>query len=282
MFLTECPRDAMQGWGQFIPTAKKIYYINTLMDVGFDVLDCGSFVSPKSIPQMADSGIVIDEIDKSISNTKLSVIVANYRGAEKALEHQQVDILGFPFSISETFQYRNTNKNQEEAFNDIVKISELLKTDGRTLNIYFSMAFGNPYGEIWKLEDVDFWANRFNEIGIKNILLSDTTGTGNVKKIELLFEKIPKKYPEIDFGAHFHNRYEDSYKKLKAAYDKGCRRFDSAIKGIGGCPMAKDDLVGNMPTEQVINFMASEKIDHSLNLLNFESAWNKAKDIFHF
>lgn len=282
MFLTECSRDAMQGWGEFIPTTKKIDYINKLMDVGFDVLDCGSFVSPKSIPQMADSGIVIDEIDKSISNTKLSVIVANYRGAEKALEHQQVDILGFPFSISETFQYRNTNKNQEEAFNDILKISELLKTDGRTLNIYFSMAFGNPYGEIWKLEDVDFWANRFNEIGIKNILLSDTTGTGNVEKIELLFEKIPKKYPEIDFGAHFHNRYEDSYKKLKAAYDKGCRRFDSAIKGIGGCPMAKDDLVGNMPTEQVINFMASEKIDHSLNLLNFESAWNKARDIFHF
>lgn len=282
MFLTECSRDAMQGWGEFIPTTQKIDYINKLMDVGFDVLDCGSFVSPKSIPQMADSGIVIDEIDKSISNTKLSVIVANYRGAEKALEHQQVDILGFPFSISETFQYRNTNKNQEEAFNDILKISELLKTDGRTLNIYFSMAFGNPYGEIWKWEDVDFWANRFNEIGIKNILLSDTTGTGNVEKIELLFEKIPKKYPEIDFGAHFHNRYEDSYKKLKAAYDKGCRRFDSAIKGIGGCPMAKDDLVGNMPTEQVINFMATEKIDHSLNLLNFESAWNKAKYIFHF
>lgn len=282
MFLTECSRDAMQGWGEFIPTTQKIDYINKLMDVGFDVLDCGSFVSPKSIPQMADSGIVIDEIDKSISNTKLSVIVANYRGAEKALEHQQVDILGFPFSISETFQYRNTNKNQEEAFNDILKISELLKTDGRTLNIYFSMAFGNPYGEIWKWEDVDFWANRFNEIEIKNILLSDTTGTGNVKKIELLFEKIPKKYQEIDFGAHFHNRYEDSYKKLKAAYDKGCRRFDSAIKGIGGCPMAKDDLVGNMPTEQVINFMATEKIDHSLNLLNFESAWNKAKDIFHF
>lgn len=282
MFLTECSRDAMQGWGEFIPTTQKIDYINKLMDVGFDVLDCGSFVSPKSIPQMADSGIVIDEIDKSISNTKLSVIVANYRGAEKALEHQQVDILGFPFSISETFQYRNTNKNQEEAFNDIVKISELLKTDGRTLNIYFSMAFGNPYGEIWKWEDVDFWAHRFNEIGIKNILLSDTTGTGNTEQIELLFEKIPSKYPEIHFGAHFHNRYEDSYKKLKAAYDKGCRRFDSAIKGIGGCPMAKDDLVGNMPTEQVINFMASEKIDHSLNLLNFESAWNKAKDIFHF
>ncbi|QOW11257.1 hydroxymethylglutaryl-CoA lyase [Kaistella flava (ex Peng et al. 2021)] len=282
MFLTECPRDAMQGWGEFIPTQKKIDYINSLMEVGFDVLDCGSFVSHKAIPQMADSGIVIDEIDKGVSNTKLSVIVANYRGAQKALEHQAVDIVGFPFSISETFQFRNTNKNQEEAFNDIKKITELLELDGRVLNVYFSMAFGNPYGEMWKAADVDYWAQRFNDIGVKNVLLSDTTGTGTLEQIELLFKTIPSKYPEIDFGAHFHNRYEDSYKKLKAAYDNGCRRFDSAIKGIGGCPMAKDDLVGNMPTEQVINFMAVEKIEHSLNLLNFESAYNKAKDIFHF
>ena len=282
MFLTECPRDAMQGWGDFIPTQTKIDYINTLMEVGFDVLDCGSFVSPKAIPQMADSGMVLDEIDKSLSNTKLSVIVANYRGAEKALKHEQVDILGFPFSISETFQHRNTNKNQEEAFKDILKITQLLEKDGKTLNVYFSMAFGNPYGEMWKWEDVDFWANRFNEIGIKNILLSDTTGTGTLDQINLLFEKIPVKYPDVDFGAHFHNRYEDSYIKLKAAYVNGCRRFDSAIKGIGGCPMAKDDLVGNMPTEQVINFMATEKIEHSLNLLNFESSYNSAKKIFHF
>ena len=282
MFLTECPRDAMQGWGEFIPTQKKIAYINSLMEVGFDVLDCGSFVSPKAIPQMADSGTVVDEIDKGVSNTKLSVIVANSRGAQKALSHQAVDIVGFPFSISETFQYRNTNKNQEEAFNDIKKITELLESDGRVLNVYFSMAFGNPYGEMWKAADVDYWAQRFNDIGVKNILLSDTTGTGSLEQIELLFKTIPEKYPDIDFGGHFHNRYEDSYKKLKAAYDNGCRRFDSAIKGIGGCPMAKDDLVGNMPTEQVINFMAVEKIDHTLNLLNFESAYNKAKDIFHF
>ncbi len=282
MFLTECSRDAMQGWGEFIPTQQKIDYINSLMEVGFDVLDCGSFVSPKSIPQMADSGTVIDEVDKGISNTKLSVIVANFRGAEKALEHQQVDILGFPFSISETFQYRNTNKSREDAFSEILKINELLKTDERVLNVYFSMALGNPYGEIWKWEDVDFWANRFCEIGIKNILISDTTGTGTLEQIELLFEKIPQRYPGIDFGAHFHNRYEDSYKKLKVAYDNGCRRFDSAIKGIGGCPMAKDDLVGNMPTEEVFNFMASEKIPIQQNLLNFEAAYNKAKDIFKF
>ncbi len=282
MFLTECPRGAMQGCGEFITTAKKIDYINSLMEVGFDVLDCLSFVSPKAIPQMADSDEVAKNIDTSLSNTKVSAIIANYRGAEKALAHQSVDILGFPFSISETFQHRNTNKTQEEAFDDVVKMLELTKSENKEFNLYFSMAFGNPYGEMWKWEDVDFWANRFSEIGIKNILLSDTTGVATSETISVLFENIPSKYPKIDFGAHFHNRYEDSYAKLKVAYDKGCRRYDSAIKGIGGCPMAKDDLVGNMPTEQLINFMSVEKAEHKLNLLNFESSYNRAKDIFHF
>ena len=252
------------------------------MSVKFDVLDCGSFVSPKAIPQMADTGVVLDQIDKSISNTQLSVIVANISGAEHALQHEQVDILGFPFSISETFQHRNTNKSREVAFSQIVQIQEMTKQADKGLNVYFSMAFGNPYGEMWKWEDVDFWAQRFSEIGIKNILLSDTTGVATPETIALLFEKIPNKYPEVTFGGHFHNRYEDSYTKLKAAYDNGCRHFDSAIKGIGGCPMAKDDLVGNMPTEQVFNFMHSEKIDITQNMLNFESAFNMAKDIFHF
>lgn len=282
MFLTECPRDAMQGWGEFIPTQKKIDYINALMSANFDVLDCGSFVSPKAIPQMADTAEVLSHIDKSVSGTRLSVIVANISGAEHAITHKNVDILGFPFSISETFQYRNTNKNQEEAFKQIIEIHEMAQSAGKTLNVYFSMAFGNPYGEMWKWQDVDYWASRFSDLNIKNILLSDTTGVATPETISLLFEKIPKKHPQTRFGAHFHNRYEDSYAKLKAAYDQGCRSFDSAIKGIGGCPMAKDDLVGNMPTEQVINFMASEKIEHRLNLLNFESAWNQAKDIFHF
>lgn len=281
MFLTECPRDAMQGWGEFIPTQQKIDYINALMEVGFDALDCGSFVSPKAIPQMADTKDVIPEIQKK-NGTQISVIVANVSGAEHALKHQNIDILGFPFSMSETFQHRNTNKSQEEAFEEIKKILEMTKAENRQLNLYFSMAFGNPYGEIWRWEDVDFWAQRFAEIGIENILLSDTTGTGDVEKIELLFDKIPAKYPQIEFGAHLHNRYEDSYKKLKAAYNKGCRKFDSAIKGIGGCPYAKDELVGNMPTEQVINFLQLEKIPHRLNLLHFEAAWNKAKDIFRF
>lgn len=282
MFLTECPRDAMQGWGEMIPTQTKIDYINALMEVNFDVLDCGSFVSPKAIPQMADSGEVLDHIDKSLSSTKLSVIVANVLGAELALKHDNVDILGFPFSISETFQYRNTNKKREEAFNEIAEIFELAKSQNKALNVYFSMAFGNPYGEMWSLEEVGYWAQRFSEIGIRNILLSDTTGVATPDLITRIFEEIPPKYPEIIFGAHFHNRYEDSYGKLKAAYDSGCRSFDSAIKGIGGCPMAKDELVGNMPTEQVINFMASEKIPHRLHLLNFESAYNQAKRIFNF
>lgn len=282
MFLTECPRDAMQGWGEMIPTQTKIDYINALMEVNFDVLDCGSFVSPKAIPQMADSGEVLDQIDKSLSATKLSVIVANVLGAELALKHDNVDILGFPFSISETFQYRNTNKKREEAFNEIAEIFELAKSQNKALNVYFSMAFGNPYGETWSLEEVGYWAQRFNEIGIRNILLSDTTGVATADLITQIFKEIPPKYPEITFGAHFHNRYEDSHGKLKAAYDSGCRSFDSAIKGIGGCPMAKDELVGNMPTEQVINFMASEKIPHRLHLLNFESAYNQAKRIFNF
>lgn len=282
MFLTECPRDAMQGWGEFIPTQKKIDYINALMSVNFDVLDCGSFVSPKAIPQMADSGEVLEHIDKTLSATKLSVIVANISGAESALKHETVDILGFPFSISETFQHRNTNKSREEAFRQITEIKKMTGEHGKILNVYFSMAFGNPYGEIWKWEDVDFWTERFSEIGIQHILLSDTTGVATPETIGLLFGKIPERHPHITFGAHFHNRYEESYPKLKAAYDKGCRHFDAAIKGIGGCPMAKDDLVGNMPTEQVFNFMNTEKIDIKQNMLHFESAFNMAKDIFHF
>ncbi|WP_288791007.1 hydroxymethylglutaryl-CoA lyase [uncultured Elizabethkingia sp.] len=282
MFITECPRDAMQGWPELIPTNKKIDYINSLMDVGYDILDCGSFVNPRMVPQMADSGEVVDNIDKSRSNTKLSVVIANFRGAEKALEHEKIDYLGFPFSISETFQHRNTNKSREEAFTEVQRIFDLTKSKNKDLILYFSMAFGNPYGEMWKWQDVEEWAQRFSDMGVKTVMLSDTTGVSDAETIALLFSKIPPLFPNIEFGAHFHNRYEDSYKKLKAAYDNGCRRFDTAIKGIGGCPMAKDELVGNMPTEQLINFLQLEKIDNRLNLLNFESSYNQAKDIFHF
>ncbi|MET7037379.1 hydroxymethylglutaryl-CoA lyase [Elizabethkingia miricola] len=282
MFITECPRDAMQGWPELIPTNKKIDYMNSLMDVGYDILDCGSFVNHRMVPQMADSGEVVDNIDKSRSNTKLSVVIANFRGAEKALEHEKIDYLGFPFSISETFQHRNTNKSREEAFTEVQRIFDLTKSKNKDLILYFSMAFGNPYGEMWKWQDVEEWAQRFSDMGVKTVMLSDTTGVSDAETIALLFSKIPPLFPNIEFGAHFHNRYEDSYKKLKAAYDNGCRRFDTAIKGIGGCPMAKDELVGNMPTEQLINFLQVQKIDNRLNLLNFESSYNQAKDIFHF
>jgi len=282
MFITECPRDAMQGWPELIPTNKKIDYMNSLMDVGYDILDCGSFVNPRMVPQMADSGEVVDNIDKSRSSTKLSVVIANFRGAEKALEHEKIDYLGFPFSISETFQHRNTNKSREEAFTEVQRIFDPTKSKNKDLILYFSMAFGNPYGEMWKWQDVEEWAQRFSNMGVKTVMLSDTTGVSDTETIALLFSKIPPLFPDIEFGAHFHNRYEDSYKKLKAAYDNGCRRFDTAIKGIGGCPMAKDELVGNMPTEQLINFLQIEKIDNRLNLLNFESSYNQAKDIFHF
>lgn len=282
MFLTECPRDAMQGWQEPIPTHKKIDYINALMAVGYDVVDCASFVSPKVIPQMADSAEVVENIDKSVSDTKISVIVANIRGAEDAMKHSSVDILAFPFSVSETFQRRNTNKSREQAFSQILEILEMCKQQHKQLNVYFSMAFGNPYGEMWSWSDVDFWTKRFSEAGIKNIILSDTVGVATPENIALLFDQLPQKYSEVIFGAHFHNRYEDSYIRLKTAYEHGCRKFDSTIKGMGGCPLATDNWVGNMPTEKIINFIASEKIENRLNLLNFESAYNRAKDIFGF
>ena len=282
MLLAECPRDAMQGWREFIPTQQKIDYLNALMQVGFDVLDCGSFVSPKLIPQMADTSAVLDNIDKSAAKTKVSVIIANLKGAERALEHSKVDVLGFPFSISETFQFRNTNKRQEEAFSQIIQILQDTQRAGKGLRVYLSMAFGNPYGELWKSEDIYFWVERLSEIGVQEILLSDTIGVATSESIRLVFSRIINAFPSIVFGAHFHTKYEESYTKLKAAYNQGCRSFDTAIKGFGGCPMAKDQLVGNMPTEQMINFLMREKIEHKLNLLNFEAAYNKAKDIFHF
>lgn len=272
----------MQGWPEIIPTQVKIDYLNALMSVGFDVLDCGSFVSPKAIPQMQDTEEVLAGIDKSLAPTQLSVIVANVSGAEKAVAHPAVDILGFPFSISETFQQRNTNKSREEAFEQILQIQRLCAENGKVLRVYFSMAFGNPYGEPWSVDHVAAWAERFQAAGIRHILLSDTTGVAGEAEIRTLFSALPSRFPEMLFAAHFHNRYEESYAKLKAAYDEGCRHFDSAIRGIGGCPMAKDELVGNMPTEQVFNFLHAHKIPVRQNMLHFESAWNRAKDIFHF
>lgn len=230
---------------------------------------------------MADSAEVLQNINPS-KGTKISVIVANMKGVENALKHQNVDILGFPFSISETFLNRNTNKGQEEAFSLIQEILQLCQSENKQLNVYFSMAFGNPYGELWSIDQLVFWSERFREIGVNHILLSDTTATATLESIELVFSQLKAKFCEIEFSAHFHSRYEDSYQKIKTAYQVGCKSFDSVIKGFGGCPMAKDDLVGNIPTEVMINFLQNEKIESKLNLLNYEYAYNIAKSIFDF
>lgn len=281
LILTECPRDAMQSWSRAIPTEQKIRYLNRLMKVGFDILDCGSFVSPRAIPQMSDTQEVLAGVRKK-KGARLSVVVANLKGSDLALQEEKVDIIGFPFSISETFQLRNTNKNQEDAFEQVRCISEEVKSSGKEFWLYFSMAFGNPYGEEYGIDKVHQWTRRFAELGVNTFLLSDTTGVGSPQGIAHLYQDSVKKFPDLHFGLHLHTKYEESYAKLKAGYDAGCRHFDTVIRGIGGCPFAKDGLVGNMPTEQMINFLQKEKIPNKLNLLEFESAWNVAKDTFGY
>ncbi|WP_313636354.1 hydroxymethylglutaryl-CoA lyase [Empedobacter sp.] len=272
--IIECPRDAMQGRKDFIPTDKKIDYLNRLLTVGFEAIDCGSFVSPKAIPQMADTKEVLDNIDKTNSKSKLSVVVANKSGAIKAAEHEKVDIIGFPFSISENFQQFNTNKSREEAFEMVKEINQIANDNGKHMLIYLSMAFGNPYGETWNEEIVKGWSKKMADIGISSINLSDTIGVADEKTIVDLFQNLIPHYPEIEFGAHFHTIYTEWHSKVQAAYDNGCRRFDGAIKGLGGCPMSKSDMVGNMPTEKLISFANEHKEKHGLNLFDFESAWN--------
>lgn len=272
--IIECPRDAMQGRKDFIPTDKKIDYLNRLLTVGFEAIDCGSFVSPKAIPQMADTKEVLDNIDKTNSKSKLSVVVANKSGVMKAAEHEKVDIIGFPFSISENFQQFNTNKSREEAFEMVKEINQIANDNGKHMLIYLSMAFGNPYGETWNEEIVKEWSKKMADIGISSINLSDTIGVADEKTIVDLFQNLIPHYPEIEFGAHFHTVYTEWHSKVQAAYDNGCRRFDGAIKGLGGCPMSKSDMVGNMPTEKLISFANEHKEKHGLNLFDFESAWN--------
>lgn len=278
--IIECPRDAMQGRKEFIPTNQKIDYLNRLLTVGFEAIDCGSFVSPKNIPQMADTKEVLDAIDKSNSKSKLSVIVANLSGAKKAVEHDKVDYLGFPFSISETFQNLNTNKTREEAFEMVTQIQEMALKNDKKVQLYFSMAFGNPYGEEYSTDLVKEWAERFSTIGIDLINLSDTIGVAEQHVITDLFSTLIPKYKEIEFGAHFHTEYQNWNIKVESAYKAGCRRFDGAIKGLGGCPMAKSEMVGNMPTEKLITFANQHHENHGLNLFDFESAWNVSLKTF--
>ncbi|MDX9705914.1 MAG: hydroxymethylglutaryl-CoA lyase [Weeksellaceae bacterium] len=277
--IVDCPRDAMQGIHDFIATDKKIEHLHRLLKVGFDTIDAGSFVSPKIIPQMADTAELLEAVKEVEHSSKLSVIVASEGGAERALKHENVDFLGFPFSISEQFQYDNTNKSRETAFQCVQAIQKKLDGTSKELLIYFSMAFGNPYGDEWSVDLVKEWTKRFADIGIKRINLSDTTSVAHKEDVENLFETLIPKYPEIEFGAHFHSEYNAWFDKVDAAYRKGCRRFDGAIKGYGGCPMAKNDLVGNVPTEKLITYAESVKAEHGLNLFAFESAYNSAMKV---
>jgi hydroxymethylglutaryl-CoA lyase len=278
--LIECPRDAMQGIKSFIPTEAKVQYIDQLLQVGFDTLDVGSFVSPKAIPQMADTNQVIQEIQWQNSLTQLLVIVANARGALQACQYEQISFLGFPFSISETFQLRNTNSTIEESLIRVEEIQNLCLKFSKQLVVYLSMGFGNPYGDLWNADIVLHWTSRLHSMGIKIISLSDTIGVSNPHNIQYLFSQLIPAYPQIEFGAHLHTQPHNWREKISSAYQNGCRRFDGAIKGYGGCPMAKDDLTGNMPTEFILSYAEENNIPHKIDTLAFEKAMNRALTVF--
>ena len=270
MKLIECPRDAIQGFSSFIPTNKKIEYFNELLKVGFDTLDVGSFVSKKKVPQLADTSDVIKSLDIGNSNTKLLVIIGNERGAREAVDYDEITYLGFPFSISETFQKRNINSSIKESLIRLEKIQNLCLKNNKKLVTYFSMAFGNPYGDEWSIYIVAHWVEKLlNDFGIDILSLSDTIGSSTPNVITWLFTKLIKEFPNVEFGAHLHSSPDDYFNKLQSAYDAGCKRFDGSILGIGGCPMAKDDLVGNMATEKMIDFLngKSEKLQLNKDFL---------------
>jgi len=277
--IIECPRDAMQGIKDFIPTEKKVQYIQSLLRVGFDTVDVGSFVSPKAIPQMADTSEVLAQIDLSNTNSKLLAIIANTRGALDACSHSVIDYLGYPFSISENFQMRNTHKTISESIITLSKILELSDKACKEVVVYISMGFGNPYGDPWNVDIVGEWTEKLANMGVKILSLSDTVGTSNPESISYLFSNLIPKYPEIEFGAHLHTTPASWFEKVDAAYKAGCFRFDGAIQGFGGCPMAKDELIGNMPTEKLLSYFTTQK-NNSLNALSFESAYNEASKVF--
>jgi hydroxymethylglutaryl-CoA lyase len=277
--LIECPRDAMQGIKDFIPTEKKVQYIQSLLRVGFDTIDFGSFVSPKAIPQMADTAEVLSKLDLSKTESKLLAIIANTRGAKDAAQHAQIDYLGFPFSISENFQMRNTHKTIAESVVTLNEILEIADASHKQVVVYISMGFGNPYGDPWNVEIVGEWTEKLSKMGVKILSLSDTIGTSDPENIQYLFSNLIPKYPHIEFGAHLHTTPSTWFEKIDAAYNSGCRRFDGAIQGFGGCPMAKDELTGNMPTEKLLSYFTQKKA-HNLNAMSFESAYNEATKIF--
>lgn len=278
--LIECPRDAMQGIRTFIPTEKKIQYIQSLLRCGFDTIDFGSFVSPKAIPQMADTAEVLADLDFSQTRSKLLAIVANTRGAVDASKHPEIDYLGYPFSISENFQMRNTHKTIAESVITLEEILEVASNNGKEVVAYLSMGFGNPYGDPWNVEIVGEWTEKLSGMGVKILSLSDTVGSSTPEIIKYLFSNLIPKYPEIEFGAHLHTTPASWHEKVDAAYNAGCRRFDGAIQGFGGCPMAKDELTGNMPTEKMLSYFTSRKAETDIRMMSFESSHNEATKIF--
>lgn len=278
--LIECPRDAMQGLHDFIPTEQKINYINQLLKVGFDTIDAGSFVSPKAIPQMKDSAEVFESIDWQSSSSKLLAIVANQRGAADAVKFNQISYLGYPLSLSETFQQRNTKRSIETALEDLEEIQDLTIANDKTLVVYLSMGFGNPYGDPYDAGFVQEFVEKLDKMKVKIISLSDTIGISNPKNISWIFEQLIPQYPHIEFGAHLHSHPSSIWEKVEAAYSSGCRRFDGAIKGFGGCPMAEDDLVGNMVTEDMVAYFNKENIDLGINKEAFSEAQRLVLEVF--
>jgi hydroxymethylglutaryl-CoA lyase len=278
--IIECPRDAMQGIKAFIPTDRKIAYIQSLLRVGYDTIDVGSFVSAKAIPQMQDSAAVITGLDLSKTRSKLLAIIANTQGAEAAVKYEQVQYLGYPFSISENFQMRNTHKTIAQSVVTLQEILNIASNAGKEVVAYLSMGFGNPYGDPWNVAIVGEWTERLAEMGVKIVSLSDTVGSSTPDVISYLFSNLIPQYPEIEFGAHLHTTPTKWFEKIDAAYKAGCTRFDGAIQGFGGCPMATDELTGNMPTEKMLSYFTAAKADSGLNSLSFESAYNEATKIF--
>ncbi|MBF9220516.1 hydroxymethylglutaryl-CoA lyase [Hymenobacter ruricola] len=280
MKLIECPRDAMQGLPDFIPTATKTAYLNALLQVGFDTLDFGSFVSPKAIPQLRDTAEVLAGLDLSQTSTKLLAIVANLRGAETAAQHPEIAYLGFPLSVSETFQRRNTNQTTAQALADVAAMHNLCERTGKKLVAYLSMGFGNPYGDAWSPEIVTDFTEHLAALGVPIVALSDTVGASSADTIAPLFSALIPAFPNIEFGAHLHTTPTTWREKVTAAYDAGCRRFDGAIGGIGGCPMAADELTGNMATENLLAFLAERGVDTGLDMAAFGSAREAAAGVF--
>ena len=279
--IIECPRDAMQGIHDYIPTQLKADYINTLLKVGFDTIDFGSFVSPKAIPQLKDTAEVLSKLDLENTNSKLLAIVANKRGAVDACQFEEINYLGFPFSVSETFQQRNANSSIEESLSRVEEIQNLCVKNNKELVVYLSMAFGNPYGDKWNEDIVAQWAEKLHaKLDINILALSDTIGTSNKENITSLFSTLIPEFEKVEFGAHLHTTPETWEEKIVASIESGCNRFDGAIKGYGGCPMAADELTGNMPTEKMLSYFEEQKFETGLNQGEFLNSMKKSSKIF--